>query len=105
MRAIGFGIVISGALAVAASASGQASLDFDPASCPDRTSADRWCSSQLTKEGWTLKYKAESSPDLMDVYWKHEVWTQGRMALVCSHVGGRAGVRINGCHTLDEVTR
>jgi hypothetical protein len=103
MSTFAFGIVVS--VTVALTASAQAAPAFNIENCPERTSADNWCPSLLAKEGWTLKYQSKSSPQLMDVYWTHEIWIRERAALVCSHVGGRGGIRINECRALDEVDR
>jgi hypothetical protein len=101
MKTLARRILVS--LALAFSAGAQAAPAFNTDDCPERTSANRWCPSALLKEGWMLKYRSHSSPQLMDAYWIHEIWIRGRTALVCSHVGGRGGIRINECQPLDEV--
>jgi len=91
-------------LALAFPAGTQAAPAFNTEDCPERT-GNRWCPSVLVKEGWTLKYRSQSSPELMDAYWTYEVWIRERTAMVCSHVGGRGGTRINWCQPLDEVNQ
>jgi len=103
MRALTLSVVTLGALAFAVGA--HAAPAFNTDECPERTSSNFWCPSELVKEVWVLKYRSESSPQLMDAYWMHEVWIRGRTALVCSNVGGRGGIRFNQCMTLDEVDR
>jgi hypothetical protein len=103
MKRLTLGVIAAVAPAFVAAA--QSSAAFNTTECPDRSSADRWCRTQLVKEGWTLKYKSESPSNLMDVYWMHEVWLRERTAVLCSHVGGRGGIRINECQILEEVVR
>lgn len=102
MRAFTFSAAVLAVLVFSMSAQAASALNSDD--CPERTS-NLWCAPQLVKEGWTLKYRSQSSPQLMDVYWTHEIWIRERTALLCSHVGGRAGIRVNTCYTLDEVDR
>ena len=62
-----------------------------------------WCPKGASREGWTLKYQAESPKDLADAYWRYEVWTREKLAVVCVLSGGRGGVRMNACQELSEV--
>jgi hypothetical protein len=74
-------------------------------SCPDRTTGGVWCPSQLSKEGWKLKYQSDSPRDLADAYWRYEVWAREPVTVVCALVGGRGGIRVNDCQVLNEVDR
>ena len=68
---------------------------------------ERWCPSQLSKDGWKLRFKSESPKDLMDKFWKYEVWIRAQSAVVCAlEVGYAPGTPlVNECHELIEVER
>jgi hypothetical protein len=83
-------------------AQAQLTTGFYSENCPERTSA-RWCPSQLSQAGWTLKYNSSSPADLMDAYWRYEIWIRERAAVVCVLIGGRGGERVNTCQALSEV--
>jgi hypothetical protein len=99
-RALAFALM--GAAFFAGIAQADISEAFDSGTCPEQTVA-RWCSSQLRKEGWALKYQAGSPQNLADAYWRYEVWMRERAAVLCLLVGGRGGVTANRCQALDEV--
>jgi hypothetical protein len=93
--------IMLSAFGVAGAAQAQLSPAFQR--CPgEMTKAFNWCPAQLSQEGWRLKYETESPRDLMDSYWRYEVWIRERLAVVCAMVGGRSGIRINGCKELKE---
>jgi hypothetical protein len=100
MRTSTVGVILS-ALLLLTARPGAAAVYFT--NCTDPTSGANWCPSQLTKEGWKLRYKSESSPQLMDAFWLYEVWVRDRSALACVYAGGRGGMRLNYCQALDEV--
>jgi hypothetical protein len=102
MSRIALGAFAFCALGFSASAHAQELSDFYADGCPESL-VTRWCPPLLSKEGWKLRYKAESPRDLMDVYWLYEIWMRERAAVVCAFLGGRAGIRENGCKTLNEV--
>jgi hypothetical protein len=102
VRTVALTAILAGTFGLIGSAHAQPSQSFRSA-CPDKPTLARWCPDQVSKEGWSLKYKTESSQDLMDVYWRYEVWTRERLAVVCALVGGRGGVRVNSCQELSEV--
>jgi hypothetical protein len=103
MKTLTLSVVVFGALAFAAGA--QAAPAFNTDDCRSARRPIAGAPSELLKEGWTLKYRSQSSPQLMDVYWIHEIWIRKRTALTCSHVGGRTAIRVNERQTLDEVDR
>jgi hypothetical protein len=89
---------------------GGANAQMSPAfssykSCPDRTMGGVWCPSQLSKEGWKLKYQSDNPRDLADLYWRYEVWAREQTVVLCALVGGRGGIRVNDCQVLNEVDR
>jgi hypothetical protein len=94
--------MLAGTFGLVGGAHAQLSQSFH-AACPKAPTIASWCPDQLSKEGWTLKYKTESSPEMMDVYWRYEVWTREKLAVVCALVGGRGGNRVNDCKELSEV--
>jgi len=100
--AIVFVAIVLVAIGFSAGAQAQDLSAFYPNSCPERT-ATRWCPPLLSKDGWKLRYEAESPRDLMDVYWRYEIWLRERAAVACIFQGGRGGVRVNDCKTMNEV--
>jgi hypothetical protein len=102
VRRVVLGTYVLGAIGFSAGAYAQDLSAFYPDSCPEST-ATRWCPPLLSKEGWKLRYEAESPRDLMDVYWKYEIWMREQAAVVCIFKGGRGGIRVNDCQTLNEV--
>ena len=101
MRTLAIGAMLVGASGFAGA---QAQIPSSLYSgCPERKTIDNWCPAQLVKDGWKLKYETESPRDLADSYWRYQVWTRERLAVVCALVGGRGGIRINGCEELKEV--
>jgi hypothetical protein len=90
------------AFGFSAGAHAQESSAFSSENCPESTAAG-WCPPLLSKEGWKLRYKTENPPNLMDVYWRYEIWMREQAAVVCIFEGGRAGIHVNGCRTLNEV--
>src|ERR1700710_2870170 len=75
---------------------------FDAQKCPEPRITS-WCPSQLSKDGWALKYSSNSPQELMGAYWRYEVWTRQQLAVGCVLVGGGRDVRVNECHPLTEV--
>jgi hypothetical protein len=94
--------VLLATTALATVASAQEASPFNTNDCPKRAVA-RWCGPKAMQQGWTLKYESASSADLMDVYWRIEIWTRNREAMLCQLHGGRGGIRSNGCEGLREV--
>jgi hypothetical protein len=104
MRMVALIAMLTGPLGLIGSAHAHLTQSFRLACAGSRLSIV-WCPDQISKEGWTLKYKTESPQDLMDAYWRYEVWTREKMAIVCVQSGGRGGMRINSCKELSEVDR
>jgi hypothetical protein len=104
VRWLVLGACAVGAFGFSACAHAQESPTFSSDNCPEKSAA-RWCPPVLSKEGWKLRYEAESPRDLMDIYWRYEIWIREPVAVVCIFEGGRAGIRVNGCRTLNEVER
>lgn len=102
MRMLALTAVLAGTFGLLGSAQAQLSQSFH-AACPGKPASARWCPDQLSKEGWTLKYRSESPQDLMDAYWLYEVWTREKLAVVCVQLGGRGRDRVNSCKELNEV--
>jgi hypothetical protein len=102
MSRLVLGAFVLGAIGFSAGAHAQDLSAFYPDSCPESTDT-RWCPPLLSKEGWKLRYEAESPRDLMDVYWRYEIWLRERAAVACIFQGGRGGIRVNDCTTLKEV--
>jgi hypothetical protein len=71
--------------------------------CPNSSTIDSWCPAQLSKEGWTLKYRTQSPKEMADASWRYEVWTREKLAVVCVMEAGRRHIRMNGCRELSEV--
>jgi hypothetical protein len=76
---------------------------FNTKDCPERTTVLPWCAPKLSAEGWKLKYKSESSPQLMDVRWVYEIRQREGATVACIFEGSRSGIRVNHCRALDEV--
>jgi hypothetical protein len=104
MRQVALNAILASTFGLVGGAQAQISPSFYSA-CPERTTIARWCPSQLSKEGWKLKYQSESPRDLMDSYWRYEVWIREQVAAVCALIGGRGGIRVNDCTELNEVDR
>jgi len=104
MRVAAFNVMLAGTFGLATGAQAQPSPSFH-AACADEPTLASWCPAQLSREGWSLKYKTESPPDLMDAHWRYEVWIREQLAVVCALVDGRGGVRVNACTELSEVDR
>jgi hypothetical protein len=102
VRRLVLGTYLLGAIGFSAGAYAQDTSAFHPDSCPEET-ATRWCPPLLSKEGWKLRYESESPRDLMDLYWKYQIWMREQAAVACILVGGRGGIRVNNCQTLNEV--
>ena len=94
--------ILAGTFSLIGDAHAQLSQSFQSA-CPGSQSSARWCPGQISKEGWALKYKTESPQDLMDVYYRYEVWTREKLAVVCVQRSARGGGRVNSCTELNEV--
>ena len=102
MRMLALTAVVAGAIGLANGAHAQLPPSFH-SGCADETTVASWCPQQILREGWTLKYEAESPKGLMDAYWRYEVWAREKLAVVCVLTGGRGGIRMNGCQELSEV--
>lgn len=102
MRMVALTAILAGTFGLVGGAHAQLSQSFR-AACPAAPASASWCPDQLSKEGWTLKYRTESSQDVMDAYWRYEVWTREKLAVVCALVSNRGGDRVNGCKELREV--
>jgi hypothetical protein len=90
---------ISVAAVVASSVLAQASEPFNTEECRPQ----RWCPAEASAQGWKLKYESKSPENLADAYWRVEVWTRERHVMLCEHLGGRGGTRMNSCRSLREV--
>jgi hypothetical protein len=104
VRALAPIAILAGAGCFAGGAQAQLPVSFS-SPCPERKTIGNWCPPQLSKEGWTLKYESASPPDLMDAYWRYEVWIRERSAVLCELSGGRGGIKTNFCKELSEVNR
>jgi hypothetical protein len=104
MKPLALNAILAGMFGFIGGAQAQISPSFHSA-CPESKTVANWCPAQLSQEGWKLKYETESPRDLMDSFWRYEVWIRERTAIVCALVGGRDGLRINGCNELSEVNR
>ena len=102
MRMQALTAILAGTFGLVGGAHAQLSQSFR-AACPKASTVASWCPDQLSKEGWTLKYMTESPLEMMDLYWRYEVWTREKLAVVCALVGGRGGLRVNDCKELSEV--
>ena len=100
MRVPALTAILAATVGLAGGAHAQLSPSFLSA-CTEKAAS--WCPQRISREGWTLKYEAESPKDLMDAYWRYEVWTREKLAVVCVLAGGRGGIRMNGCKELSEV--
>jgi hypothetical protein len=94
--------ILAGMFGLTGGAHAQLSQSFHSA-CPGKRASASWCPDQISKEGWTLKYKTESPQDLMDVYYRYEVWIREKLAVVCVQRGVRGVDRVNSCTELSEV--
>jgi hypothetical protein len=102
MRKLALTAILAGMFGLTGGAQAQLSQSFHSA-CPGKPASASWCPDQISKEGWTLKYKTESSQDLMDVYYRYEVWIREKLAVVCVELrSGRGGGRANACQELSE---
>jgi len=104
MKGGAFSAMLAGTFGLAGGAYAQLSPAFRSA-CPEAQTLASWCPAQLSQQGWTLKYKSESPQDLMDAYWRYEVWTREGSAALCEFNGGRGGPKANRCIELSEVGR
>jgi hypothetical protein len=97
--------ILAGTFGLIGGAHAQLSQAFR-AACDGSPTGARWCPGQISKEGWTLKYKAESPQDMADGYSRYEVWIREKLAVVCVQlVSERSGSRsrVNSCQELSEV--
>jgi hypothetical protein len=102
MRALALIVIFAGVVGAVVSADAQLSQSFRSA-CTEKRTVASWCAQGVSREGWTLKYRAESPGDLMDAYWLYEVWTREKLAVVCVLTGGRGSISMNACQELSEV--
>jgi hypothetical protein len=102
MNKLVLGAFVLGAFGFGARVHAQESSAFHTGSCPESTGTN-WCAPLLSNEGWRLRYKSESPSDLMDLFWRYEIWVKEKAAVACIFEGGRGGTRINRCQTLSEV--
>ena len=102
MRMMALTAILAGTFGLIGGAHAQLSQSFHSA-CPGKPTSANWCPDQISKEGWTLKYKTEIPQDLMDVHYRYEVWTREKQAVVCVQRSARSVDRVNSCTELSEV--